>query len=134
MKTLTNIEGIGEKYAAILRAAGIKTVDALLDAAADPRSRGQLAEKTALSPKLILKWANMADLCRVRGVAGQYAELLERVGVDTIKELARRNPPMLHAKMRDFNAAHRVVRQVPSLSMVVSWVDNARTLTPRISH
>lgn len=134
MKTLTSIEGIGDKYAQTLRQAGVRTVEGLLYAARDRRSRELLAHRTSLSAKIILKWANMADLFRIKGVAGQYAELLERAGVDTVKELARRNPAALHARMRELNAERRVVRQVPSLSMVDAWVGSARELPPMISH
>ena len=41
--------------------------------------------------KKILKWVNMADLYRIKGVGSEYSELLEAAGVDTIKELRNRN-------------------------------------------
>ena len=46
-----------------------------------------MAEATEIDEKLILKWVNHADLFRIKGVAGQFAELLEASGVDTVKEL-----------------------------------------------
>jgi hypothetical protein len=42
-------------------------------------------------PQAALTWVNHADLYRIKGVAGQYAELLEVAGVDTVPELARRS-------------------------------------------
>jgi len=39
----------------------------------------------------ILEFVNMSDLLRISGVGGEYAELLERAGVDTVKELRTRN-------------------------------------------
>ncbi len=40
----------------------------------------------------MLKWANMADLMRIRGVGEEYSELLEAAGVDTVKELKTASP------------------------------------------
>ncbi len=85
------IEGIGPRYAQVLKNAGVATTDQLLQAGSTARGRAELASKTGLSVKLILKWVNMCDLFRVRGVASQYAELLEAAGVDTVKELRNRN-------------------------------------------
>ncbi len=70
------IEGIGPVYAAKLVEAGIKTTGSLLTSCADPKGRGMRAEKTAISPHLLLKWANMADLMRISGIGRQFAELL----------------------------------------------------------
>ena len=54
------------------------------------KGRAELAEKTGISEKLILKWPNHADPVRIKGIAGEYAELLEAAGVDTVPELAMR--------------------------------------------
>ena len=76
----------------------------------------------------------MADLFRIRGVASQYAELLECAGVDTVRELAQRRPDSLHAKMIETNQEKRVVRQVPSLKIVESWVTSAKALPRKVTH
>jgi predicted flap endonuclease-1-like 5' DNA nuclease len=86
-----DIEGVGPAYAEKLEAAEVKTVEALLSAGATPAGRSTVAEKAGISEHLILKWVNHADLFRIKGVAGEYAELLEASGVDTVKELAQRN-------------------------------------------
>ena len=77
----------------------MKTTEALLGEGATPAGRQAIAEKTGISEKLILKWVNHADLFRINGVAGQYAELLEASGVDTVVELGHRNAANLTAKM-----------------------------------
>ena len=46
---------------------------------------------------------NHADLCRINGVAGQYADLLEEAGVDTVVELSRRNPANLATAIAETN-------------------------------
>ena len=134
MKTIDKIEGIGRGYADKLKQAGVATVESLLDCAGEKSARKKLADKTGLSEKLLLKWTNMADLFRVNGIAGQYAELLERAGVDTVKELAQRNAATLHAKMNEVNEASKVVRRPPALKTVESWVAQAKTLPRKVSH
>ena len=99
------IEGIGPALGEKLRAAGINTVDKLLENAATKKQRQSLAEETGISEKQILKFTNMADLFRLNGVGQEYAELLEVAGVDTVPELAQRNAANLTAKMEEVNEA-----------------------------
>ena len=133
-KSIEKIEGIGPKTGEALRTAGIRTVENLLDAAADKKSRVALAQKTGISEARILKCVNMADLFRINGVASQYAELLECAGVDTVKELKHRNPENLAAAMADVNKTKNLVRRAPSTTVVSDWVAQAKKLPPRISH
>ena len=70
--------------------AKIQTVRGLLKRGGTAKGRKELAEKTGISESVILKWVNMADLFRVKGIGKQYAELLEKAGVDTVKELRTR--------------------------------------------
>lgn len=128
------IEGIGPHYAQILINAGIRTTRALLEAGAAPGGRQQLAEKTGINEAMILKWVNMCDLFRIKGVGSQYAELLEAAGVDTVKELRNRNHENLAATMQEVNSAKQLVRQVPAANRVADWIDQARHLDPMISH
>jgi predicted flap endonuclease-1-like 5' DNA nuclease len=134
MASIDRIEGIGSGYASTLKGAGIASVEALLEAAGDKPSRKKLAAKTGISEKVILKWANMADLIRIRGVGSQYAELLECAGVDTVAELAQRNATSLHTSMQKANEEKRVVRQTPALKIVDSWVTQAKTLPRRLKY
>ena len=82
---IIDVEGIGPVYAEKLQAVGLKTTEEYLEKCATPAGRKALAEETDISPKLILKWANHADLFRINGIASQFAELLEAAGVDTVK-------------------------------------------------
>ncbi len=133
-KRIEDIEGIGPSTGAALRDAGIKTVDQLLDLCCDKRGRATLAEKTQIAETRILKWVNMADLFRISGIAGQYAELLEGAGVDTVKELRNRNAENLAEKMEEVNSEKKLVRRTPSVKVVASWVEQAKSLPPKVSH
>ena len=128
---IEDVEGIGPAIGEKLRACGIADTDALLAETKTPKQRKALAEKSGLSEKRVLKFANMVDLYRIGGVGAEYAELLEAAGVDTVPELARRNPVELARKMAEVTKAKKLTRRTPSESEVVKWVEQAKTL-PRM--
>ena len=131
---IEEIEGIGSVYAEKLETVGIKTTEALLDRAETKKVREKLAEETGISEKLILKWANHADLFRIKGIAGQFAELLEAAGVDTVKELRHRVPANLYAKLVEVNDARNLCNRVPAESEIARMVDQAKEMEPRMKY
>ena len=131
---IDEIEGIGPAYAAKLQAADLNTTEKLLAACATPKGRASTAEATGLSPKLILTWTNMADLMRLNGVGGQFAELLNGAGVDTIKELRRRNAANLAAKMTEVNEERQLTKGTVSEAKVQGWIDQAKDMEPAVSY
>jgi len=131
MTALSTIEGIGEKYMVALKSAGIGSVEALLEKGKTAQGRKELAASVGISEKLILEWVNHADLFRIKGVSEEYADLLEEAGVDTVVELAQRNPANLLEKMTEVNGQKNLVRRLPVLSQVESWVAQAEQL-PRV--
>ena len=114
--------------------AGVKTTDDLLDNCATRAGRRKVAEATGISEKLILKWTNHADLFRIKGVAGQFAELLEAAGVDTIKEFRHRVPANLAAKMEEVNAQKNLVNRVPAVKEIEKMVAQAKEMEPRVEY
>jgi predicted flap endonuclease-1-like 5' DNA nuclease len=131
---IQSIEGIGPHYAEKLSVAGIRTTKDLLIAGADPSGRSTLSLLTGIDEGQILKWVNMCDLFRIKGVAGQYAELLEAAGVDTVKELRNRNHENLAIMIHKVNQEKRLVRQVPASNRLEGWIDQARKLEPMVSY
>lgn len=128
------IEGIGPVYASKLIEAGCKTTDDLLEQGATRSGRQKMAEATGISEKLILKWVNHSDLFRINGVAGQFAELLEASGVDTIKEFRHRVPANLKAKMDEVNAAKNICNRVPSVVELEKMIAQAKELEPKVTY
>jgi len=131
MTKLARIEGIGEVYSGKLEAVGISTLEELLAAASTPKGRQDLAAKSDISEKLILEWANRADLFRIKGIGEEYSDLLEAAGVDTVPELAQRNADNLYAALKSTNAAKKLVRKLPSRDQIADWIDQAGKL-PRV--
>jgi hypothetical protein len=131
---LTDIEGIDRSIATALKTAGVRSSKSLLEAAATARGRKDLADKTGLSEKQLLQWANVAHFMSIRGVSREYADLLQKSGVDTVKELKYRNPAKLVVAMALANKARKLVRVLPSEKRVVRWIDDAKKLPPKISY
>lgn len=133
-RNIREVEGIGPKYAELLKQCGIDTTDKLLEAGGDRSGRKELAEKTSINESSILKWVNMCDLFRIKGVAGQFAELLEGAGVDTVKELRNRNANNLALQMSEVNQAKRLCKTTPSAKIVATWIQQAKTMEPGVTH
>jgi len=133
---IAKIEGIGQKYKKLLGKAGVTNTKHLLAKGADKKARKAFSQQSGVDEKLILKWTNMADLMRVKGVGEEYSELLEVAGVDTIKELRNRKPANLHKAMAELNSKRKkkLVRQLPGLSQVEKWVAHAKKLPPAMTY
>ncbi len=131
---IEEIEGIGPVLGEKLSSAGITNTDKLLAASKTKKQRKELAEATGISEKQILKFANMADLFRIKGVGPEFAELLEVAGVDTVPELSQRNAENLTAKMEEVNVAKNLTRRVPSLKEVEKWIAEAKSLPRELEY
>ena len=134
MASIGVIGGIGPKNAAKLRRAGIRTTEALLKRGATRQGRASLAQSASCEEPAVLLWVNHADLMRVKGVGSEYADLLEAAGVDTVKELRRRNAASLTAKLMQVNDQKRLVRRLPTEAMVERWIAHAKLLQPVVSY
>ena len=134
MTALTVIEGIGAKFAAKLKGAGIGSTEALLDKCATAKGRKEIAEKTGINADLLLQWVNHIDLFRIKGVGAEYSDLLEAAGVDSAPELAQRKPDNLFQKLVEVNKAKKLVRKLPVQSQVANWVEQAKKLPKVITH
>jgi predicted RecB family nuclease len=131
---LSMIEDLDEEQATALRALGIRTTEKLLEAAKSPKGRKLLASQINIDEKTLLRWANIADKLRIKGMGKEYAGLLREVGVDTVKELKYRNPRKLAQSMAETNRRRKLVRFLPSVSLVTRWIEHARKLTQKITY
>lgn len=134
MAKLDTIEGIGPALQAKLQEAGISSCESLLEKGGSKKGRAALAEKSGISEAQILKFVNHADLMRIKGIGGEYSELLEASGVDTVPELGQRNAANLSAKIEEINAAKKLVRSTPSESQVAGWIEQAKSLPKAVHH
>ncbi|MCJ7682004.1 MAG: DUF4332 domain-containing protein [Candidatus Aminicenantes bacterium] len=134
MAMLEALEGIAKTYKAKLKSAGFNNTDQLLAKGATPAGRKSIAADTGISEKLILRWVNMADLFRIKGVGEEYSDLLEAAGVDTVPELAQRNAENLFQKVKEVNAKKKLVRRVPSLTEITDWISQSKKLPRKVNY
>ncbi len=132
--TISDIEGIGPAQAAKLAEAGVRTVESLLENAGSAAGRSKLAEQTGISEKNILEWVNRADLYRIKGVGSEISDLLEAAGVDSVPELANRNPANLLQTLEELNNQKKIVRSVPNLNELTDFITQAKSLDKVVTH
>ena len=133
MARIDQVAGVDQRQATRLRKAGVRTGRGLAEQASTRRGRTEVAKATGISSKDLQLWVHHADLLRVRGVGAEYAELLVAAGVDTLRDLRRRNPTALLGKIISLNGSLRVVDRLPTESMVEGWIEAAGGLEPSIS-
>ena len=126
--SLSTIKGMTDQVANKLKAQGINNTDEFVAAGLDQGARGKLAEKLGIDVSNLSELVNRADLARISGIAGVYADMLENAGVDSVKELSHRVPANLHAKLEEVNNKHKMTNRVPTASMVEDWVAQAKKL------
>lgn len=131
---IDEIEGIGQTFAQKLQAYQIATTTDLLEKGSSKKGRQQIAEATGISESQVLKWVNHADLFRIKGVAGQFSELLEAAGVDTVKEFATRNAENLYSKLVETNEKLNLSGRVPSVESLKDMIAHAKTLEGKITY
>lgn len=126
---IEDVLGIGPVYAKKLKEAGIKNTDQLLAAAKTRTQRHDLADDTGIPYGNVLHIARKVELMRIRGIGIRQSNLLEAVGVDSVKELAQRSPLNLWDRMMIANNISRPFVGVnPSKTSVARWVEEAKTL------
>src|SRR5215470_11327509 len=120
---IEDIEGITDVYGHKLRAAGVISVETLLEKGGRRVEREKLAQETGINEALILK-----------GVGSEYSDLLEAAGVDSPLDLRHRIPEHLFKKLEEINAARRLVRRLPTEHEVEEWVAEAGALPKSVEH
>ena len=125
---IEEIEGIGKGYGKKLRAMGIATTTHLLEKCPDSSSMQPVIQAMNLEDWVIRSWVSMADLMRVRGIGGQYAELLNFSDIHTVQALAKANTAGLAAKLKQVNDKEHRVKEVPGNDTIAGWIEHAKTL------
>lgn len=131
---ISDIEGMSAFAASKLKSLGIRTTDALLEAARNVRGRKVLSSKTGISEQQLLAWANVSDYMRIPGMGKAKVNLVRAAGVTTVRELAHRNPARLAQNMKEVNTRRKLVRVLPSEKSVEQLIAQARKLQPKITY
>ncbi|MEA3412157.1 MAG: DUF4332 domain-containing protein [Pseudomonadota bacterium] len=131
---VSKLKGMNGSIEKSLKEQGIGNSEQFLEAAKGPGERKALAASTGAAERDLLELANRADLSRVKGVAGVFSDLLEKAGVDTVKELAARRPDNLHAKIVEVNNSEKLAGRAPTASEVEDWVSQAKALPKTLTY
>jgi hypothetical protein len=131
---ISDIEGMSAFCASKLKAQGIRTTDALLEAARTVKGRKALAAKTAISEQQLLEWANVADYMRIPGMGKAKVCLMRAAGVTTVREISPPHPTRLTPKTKKVNTRRKLVRILPSEKSIGHMIERARKLEPKISY
>lgn len=124
---IIEIEGIGEKYAKTLEKAGITEVESLIPLTW--RELKELAAKTKISLKLLEKWQDQAEIMELKGVGPEYSEVLNKVGIDSIKELSYRNPQKTLDRIAEFDKKQPdVIRKIPKVEEITDWISQSKEM------
>lgn len=130
---VTDLGGLDAAHAETLVHAGIRSTDHLIEACKSPHGRKVTALKTGLCEEDLLRWANLADLSRVRGIAMQYVELLSAAGVASVKDLKSSKADTLSQQFRQLNHEKQLCKVSPSIAVVRKWIDQAKTIGSKVS-
>lgn len=125
---IKQLKGMTDELAKKLKVKDIRDSGQFLEASASAKQRRALAKELEIGDRDVLELANRADLSRLKGVAGIYSDLLERAGVDTIKELATRNPENLHNKIVEVNEKEQLAGRLPTLLDIAEWIEAAQAM------
>lgn len=93
------------------------------DTAAERRKIIQLLELTQIELKDIIA---VIDLMRIKDLNEEEAELLDAIGISSVKELARRDAKKLFEKLEEYGEENQ--KKVPEESKVQDWIEQAKNL------
>jgi predicted flap endonuclease-1-like 5' DNA nuclease len=126
------LEGVGPSYASKLKEAGLATVRKFYDATRTQSGRESVVRRTGIPHATVVRLAQAADLMRVPGVGAQQAELLEAVGVDSMRDLARRDARNLSDRIWSANnLGKRFAGTTPSTLTLDRWIQSARAIATK---
>jgi predicted flap endonuclease-1-like 5' DNA nuclease len=124
-----NLKGLAPDVKVKLEAEGIRNTQQLLEQAQTAKQRTELAHKVGTTPPVLKELANRADLMRLKGVGGDFSNLLEEAGVNSCKELQHRLPENLHQTLMELHTNKKIGHHAPTLAQVTEWIAEAKTLS-----
>ena len=125
---ISKLKGLDTGLQTKLEAEGIRTTEQLLEHTQTSKQRTELAQKSGTTAVVLKELANRADLMRLKGVGGDFSNLLEEAGVNSCKELQHRTPERLHQVLAELHTSKHIGHHAPTLAQVTEWISEAKTL------
>jgi hypothetical protein len=101
---------------------GVESVSDLAERTRDSAALRELSEALDVSEELVSRWAGIANLIEIPGIALQYANLLDAAGISSPRDLSRRSAPTVARLLADANTALGLVGRTPSEATVAEWI------------
>jgi len=123
---MNEFHGIDPKQVETLKVAGIENTDELMKLWSDKEKRAGLVTSTGISEEDFLRFAAMARLGRVKGMALQHLDILVAAGIDGPKRLFGHTPDSLMKHVSEIVAEKKLTGAVPTLEDVTAWFANPK--------
>ena len=128
-RKMSEFHGIDPAHVRTLGAAGIGNTDELMKIWMDRGNRAGLVKSTGISEEDFLRFAAMARLGRVRGMALEHLDLLVASGIDGPRRLFSYTPETLAKHLGDAAAEKKLTGPVPTPEEIGIWFANAKPAT-----
>ena len=117
---------IESQYREKLTEMELHTVDELFQRIEKPEGHKELVEKMGISDDQISDWLKWSQLIRLKGLGIENFLLLEKLGIDDVKTLARQEPFKLYEELVRLNKHHRITSQPLDVAKVKVWIRAAK--------
>ena len=132
--SLIPIKGISKATETKLAAQGIPDIPALLEKAGTTEARLELAAKIKSTEKLIYSWVKQGELLRVSGMTADTADLLVKIGVRDVEDLAHLNIEIALPLMKSVSdGISPAIKDFPTKEKLIDIKNRAILMTPAIS-
>lgn len=125
---LKELQMISPEVATSLASMKVKTPKALLTKAGSEQGRKKLAQELKISESVILGWAKLAELAELKGMGTLNVNLLNKVGIEHIPDLAIFDPAVLYKKLLALNLQSENI-PLPREEILRVWIREARRRT-----
>jgi hypothetical protein len=124
---MSEFHGIDSKHVAALQGAGIADTDDLMKLWSDKDKRGALVTSTGIAETDFMRFAAMARLGRVKGMALQHLDVLVAADIDGPKRLFTYTPESLAKHLAQVAADKKLTVALPTLKEIASWFAGSKT-------
>jgi hypothetical protein len=123
---MSEFHGIEPNHVTALRAAGIENTDDLMGIWGDKEKRAGLVASTGIAEEHFTRFASMARLGRVKGIALQHLDVLVAAGISGPKRLFTYTPETLVKHLGEVAAERKLAGPVPTLQEITPWFENPK--------
>jgi predicted flap endonuclease-1-like 5' DNA nuclease len=131
--SLLSIKGISAKMAKKLAEQGIDTITDLLQKAATPEERDKLSQTIKVDKIYITLWVKQADLMRIDGLGAVDADLMIKLGIRNVKDLAGANLTNLAKMLTIYNTNYpKAQKRTAAVEELERWKTIAGSLESKL--